>query len=461
MTRIGGLRTAAWHCDHALELDFPDDWHIATHWPRTPPALTDEAIRAALERPVGQPPIRELCRGKTRPVVVVDDLCRPTPDARVLPLLLDQFRQGGIAAKQITIVMATGTHGVTSPDWLAKKIGREAAAECRLILHNSRRRGVRLGTTHCGTPVVANREVAAGDFLVGVGGLYPSGNTGFGGGAKLALGVLTFGSVAWLHNRHPDVGWGLEPRGSSFRDDLEAACRLLHLDTVLTLHIDSNREIVRATCGDHYRYFLNEVAFARETFAAPLPADAVVVVCNAYPSDVSLTFARSKGMAAFAHACPDASRIAVAACSEGTGVHGLYPLFDVPRLHARRVQFRRLAALGPGRVALAAGERLLGSLRARANAPKPLPAQKPAEKSSRPVWLFRTAGQAPALPDVSGLHIRTSWPEVIGAVQREQSGRRGLRVALYPCAPLQCFEEQESEADRDALLLPPQTDLSP
>jgi len=462
MTRIGGLRTAAWHGDRVLDLEFPEEWDVTVHWPHTPPPLADDAIRAALERPVGQLPIRELCRAKTRPVVIVDDLCRPTPAWRVMPFLLEQFRQGGIPAKQVTIVMATGTHGVTSPDWMAKKVGPEAAAHCRLEVHDSRRRGVRLGTTRHGTPVVTNREVAASDFLVGIGGVYPSGNTGFGGGAKLALGVLTFGSVAWLHNRHADVGWGVAAQRSSFREDLEAISRLLKLNTVLTLHLDHNRKVVRIASGDHYRYVPEEVAFARRTFAAALPGDADVVVCNAYPNDVSLTFARSKGMAAFAHAGTGASKIAVAACSEGPGVHGLFPLAGSPRFHAQRVLARRLAALGPGQAAAAVGRRLLGALRAPSRPRKTSAPPQRATGPGSPIWLYRTVEGAAELPLVNGLQVRTSWTEVIAAVRTEQTGRRKLRVALYPCAPLQCFEALSAEDELAGVSArAPQTDLSP
>ena len=440
MPHIEGLRTGVWHGDHPLALDFPEGWEVTAYWPRTPPPLDDAALRAALERPIGQPPIRELCRGKLRPVIIVDDLCRPTPAFHVMPFVLEQFRQGGIAAREITIVMATGAHGVTAPDWLAKKVGREAASMCRLVTHDSRRRGVRLGTTPAGTPVIANGEVAAADFLVGIGGIYPSDNTGFGGGAKLALGVLSRGSIAWLHNRHPDVGWGVAPRHSSFRDDLEAVSRLLRLDTIFTLHINPHREVVRATCGDHYRYFPDEVAYARETFAAPLPGSADVVISNAYPNDLSLTFARSKGMVPFLHAPRQTSRIAIAACSEGAGVHGLFPFFNVPLLHARRVQLQRLAALGPGAALRVAAQRLLHKPQAQVSGEDAAPAPRRVARSVHPLWLYRTAGHAPPLPRVRGVEVSASWAEIINTVWKEQGGRRPLRVALYPCAPLQCFD---------------------
>jgi len=33
-----------------------------------------------------------------------------------------------------------------------------------------------------------------------------------------------------------------------------------------------------------------------------------------------------------------------------------------------------------------------------------------------------------------------SWAEVLRSVDREQGGRRGLDVAVYPCAPLHCLD---------------------
>jgi len=116
------LRTAAWHGDELVELTFPAEWEVVEHWPRTPPPLSDDAIRAALEQPVGQAPIRELCRSKSHPVIIVDDLCRPTPAGRVMPFVLEQLHQGGIRPEQVTILLATGTHGATSPGWLEKKL---------------------------------------------------------------------------------------------------------------------------------------------------------------------------------------------------------------------------------------------------------------------------------------------------------------------------------------------------
>jgi len=50
--------------------------------------------------------------------------------------------------------------------------------------------------------VLVDREVLAGDPMIGVGGVYPQHSTGFGGGTKLALGVLGKRSIVALHYGH-------------------------------------------------------------------------------------------------------------------------------------------------------------------------------------------------------------------------------------------------------------------
>ncbi|MDQ1390342.1 MAG: lactate racemase, partial [Acidobacteriaceae bacterium] len=122
------LRTDAWYGDRTVDLAFPDDWDVNVLWPRTPHPLSDSDIVAALEHPNNQAPIRKLCVGKGRPVLVVDDLNRPTPVAVVMPMVLAQFKEAGVALSKITIVLASGMHAPPGRDAVVKKLGSEAAS---------------------------------------------------------------------------------------------------------------------------------------------------------------------------------------------------------------------------------------------------------------------------------------------------------------------------------------------
>src|SRR5216683_1120545 len=71
---------------------------------------------------------------------------------------------------------------------------------------------------------------------------------------------------------------------------------------------------------------------------------------------------------------PVASRIAIAACSEGLGYHGLFPFLNAPRFHLLRKAYRLLSVKGPRSV----GRSIRDHFR-----------RKDPELASRPIWLYQ------------------------------------------------------------------------
>ena len=418
------LRTDAWHTGQPLELNFPDHWDVQVLWPAPLPALTDAQITDRLDRPEGGPLIPETCHGTCRPLVIVDDLNRPTPAARVLPLLLERFRKAGIPAGKVTILIATGTHGAPQPCSIEKKVGLEAASGCRVLIHDAKRNCAHIGRTLSGTPVLVNKAVLDSDFVIGIGGVYPNYTAGFGGGSKLALGVLGFRSIKTLHFRFNGSGWGRE-KNQPLRTELDEIARMIRLNTIISLHINADCEIVRATYGNHFSYYDDEVAFARKFFSAPIPEGADVVISNAYPSDLSLTAVLQKGTAPLQYAAAHASRIVIACCSDGVGNHGLFPVIKTPCLAA--VQFmRRLSVMKPYEFVQAITRRLERRSPSKST------------ETRNPIWLYRPLMRSEDLPtNIPGYRVLDSWSDVLAAIYREQGTGKRLKVFLYPCAPLQ------------------------
>jgi lactate racemase len=428
------LRTACWYGDRPLRLDLPSGWRVTTHWPSTPRPLGDEEIAMALERPWGQPPIRELARGRSRPLIIVDDPTRPTPVGRVLPVVLRQLAEAGVPTDQVRILVATGMHGPPRPQALAGKVGPDAAA-CRLLLHDPGDGLVRAGRTSFGTPVLVNREVLASDLVIGIGGIYPQHSTGFGGGSKLAIGVLGKRAVVALHYGHPSME-GSHEVDNDFRRDLDEIAAMIGLRTSVSVLLDAERRPVRVISGDHRSYWRAAVASVLAAYAAPPPTNADVVIANAYPIDVSLTFARSKGVAPLVLARPGASRVLVSACSEGAGHHGLFPFIGASRLQGP-LHLARTVWARPGAVPAKAAGRLRAKLadgRGGAAAPS----------MARPIWLHVPGPIGADLPgDLPGMRSLGSWSEVLARIDAEQGHRPGLEVAVYPCAPLQVLRHAE------------------
>ncbi len=443
------LRTAAWYGDQEVSLELPGDWAVETLWPRTPRPLNHGEITAALERPVGQRPVRELAVGKKRPVIIVDDLTRPTPANVVVPVLLRHFADSGLAPGAVTIVVGGGTHQAAGPQQILRKVGPEAAG-CRLLAHDCTRDLVRVGRTGFGTPVLLNREVAAADLLVGVGGVYPQHSAGFGGGSKLILGVLGKRSIVALHYGHSSVS-GTYNVDNDFRADLDQIAGLAGLRTTVTLHVDANRQVVRAVAGDQRAYYREAVGFSREAFAAPTPSDADVVIVNAYPMDVSLTFTRSKGMAPLYQAPPGASRVLVSACPEGLGYHGLFPFLNGPRFEREVHQLRRLSVIRPsalpGKMVRRADRAARAGLARLRQSGAGVTADVAALDGDvppghrHPIWFHPPGARPRGLPEaIPGLRLEFDWPEVLRGLQTEQAARDNVRALVYPCAPLTCLQ---------------------
>jgi nickel-dependent lactate racemase len=435
MTQIE-LRTGVWYDDRPVTLEFPASWDVVTHWPDTPPPLSDDQIDAVIAAPVGQPPLRELARGKQRPVIIVDDLSRPTPVSRLMPFMLRELLTAGIAAGNVRVVVATGTHGKQDRALLVKKLGREVFDSCRVITHHHTGRTRLIGTTSFGTPVHVNRHVLDSDMLIGVGGVYPQHTTGFGGGAKLALGVLGIKSIASLHFGHSGVD-GSYNVDNTFRHDVAEIARMIGLHTMFTLHIDANQQVVNIVCGDHFTYYDSVVEFARTRYDAPTPGVADVVIANAYPADSSVFFMR-KAMTPIDRASPTATTVMIASNHGGLGHHGLYYPTHSSRLNAYRLRLTR-ASLMERRVLLGKIWRRLSRRPSTRGEIKHVAPTSPQPKQKH-LWVYAPPGGFVG-NGVDGMTITDSWERVVGEMTRGRS-ERPLSVRVYPCSSLQCIGKE-------------------
>jgi len=443
MTRKLLLRTGAWYSDRHMEVDIPPSWNVTIHAPHTSAPLTDDQIFTILEKPTGQAPLSKILKGKSAPLIIVDDLNRPTPAERVMPFLLKYFHDAKIKPSSVTILMATGSHGKPPTDAFAKKIGDEAARSCNLMIHNCFHNVTKIGTTSFGTPVYVNKAVLNSDLVIGIGGIYPNHTAGFGGGSKLMLGLLGMRSIFQLHFRHQPVGWGSDGYDSDFRKDLNEIADMIGFNTSISLLVNDKREIFHMYCGNYNAYYRDAVELCRKTFSTPPPSDADVVISNTYPNDLSLTFARIKGFAPLYHSKPGASRIAIAVCSEGIGRHNIFPFLDIPRFHRLRHLMRRILTLSRhdiSQVILHRINRFIPLRKSRSQSDR-FNTSDSALHLSHPIVLYRPGKHTDVLPsNIPNLTVVTQWSDVLKIIAHEQEHRSNLKVVVYPCAFLQVWK---------------------
>ena len=412
------LRTRAWFGDEPLTIGFPSTWKIVEVGPQDHPALTADGLREGLQRPIGSRRLSDIAVGKTRAVIIVDDLTRPTPAAGLLPVLIEELMRAGMPGRAITVLLAGGTHPPASAEDKAKKVGHHLPAEVRVLAHDSRGELVNVGRSPGGLPLLINRTVMECDLKIGVGCIYPHPIAGFSGGAKIILpAVCGVETTRMMH----DYLRGSRERGGSIHTELRremiAVARTVGLDFIVNVTMNHSRQISGLFAGDVVAAHEAGVRAAHAMYTVPFVPEADIVVADMYPFDTSWQFAQDRGMWPIEYAGPEASRVVIAACPLGLGTHELFPV-DSPLWSriARRLTHFRWADL----------DRPLEKLRTMAKLIR--------QKQHRLIVL--SPGLKPDELTAVFPHAQWfgEWPALLAALQARH-GDGPLTVAVYRCAP--------------------------
>ena len=345
MNNTATVRSRAWYGDEELTLNFPTGWEVEVLGPNDAPALSDVQIERAFAEPIGTSRISELARGKKSAAIVVDDLSRPTPAATVIPVLLRELAAAGVPKSEIRFVVGGGSHRPLTDEEIAKKIGADVAAEYEAISHDFMDGDLRaLGSLDNGMPIYLNHVVADADFKICLGGIYPHGAVGFGGGAKLVVpGVAGFATMFYFHTFSPSRGHAvIERKGSEpdHRDFSEAVARVLGLDVIVNTVLNRRREICGLFVGDFVQAHRKGAHFALDTYSTEIPEasrkETDLVVLNCYPLD-SDPIQTGKALWATRY-FEKAHQMALNPATDGICYHGLFDQIDYARFVQQKAE---------------------------------------------------------------------------------------------------------------------------
>lgn len=283
MTKDLRLPQLPWDEPKELELRFPDRFqvevcHMSGH---DRPAMTDEQIRAAINNPIGQSPIREKARGKNEVVIIFDDMCRVTRVARIVPFVLEELAEAGIPDSKIRFIAATATHGAMDRMDFAKKLGEATLARFPVYNHNPFFNCTHVGTTSYGTKVSINSEVMQCDLKIGIGSLSPHLFAGFGGGGKIILpGVASYETITANHKL--EVTDKKDYDRNPVRLDMEEAAGLAGFDVSIECIVNLWGETVSMFTGAPGPCHSAGVSEARDHYLTPMARGKDVVIANTY-----------------------------------------------------------------------------------------------------------------------------------------------------------------------------------
>ncbi len=299
----------------------------------TPAAGQTELVKQALENPIGSPRLRELAKGKERVVIITSDHTRPVPSRITLPLLLAEIREGNPHA-DITILIATGLHRLTTAEEMLSKFGETIVNNEKLVNHDCRDEAslVDVGILPSGGRLVLNRLLLETDLLVSEGFIEPHFFAGFSGGRKSVMpGVASATTVLANHcakfiaSEYARAGV-LE--NNPIHIDMIYAAKTVNLAFILNVVIDANKSVIKAFAGHMEEAHLVGCTFVKEMASIrAVPADIVVTSNGGHPLDQNI-YQAVKGMtAAEATAKPGAVIIIAAACNDGHGGKDFYETF--------------------------------------------------------------------------------------------------------------------------------------
>jgi nickel-dependent lactate racemase len=403
-----------------LPVELPDGRTTVIE-PAHTPGLADEraAVLAAIDQPIGAPPLRDWIKPAHRVCILFTDITRATPNERLIPWLLDQLAH--VPRENITLLNQLGTHRPNTRAELEQMLTPAVVRNYRVLNHEPENPGalVQLGTTRDGTPALLNRHVVEADVRIVTGFIEPHFFAGFSGGVKgIMPGVAGLETVMSNHGAKnigdPQSTFGIT-NGNPIWEEMRDVALRVGPSFLLNVSLNEERRITGVFAGDLLAAHKVGCEFVRKSamqkFAAPF--DIVVTTNSGYPLDQNL-YQGVKGMSAGARVIKEGGTL-ILACECREGVPAQSPLDQLLRSAAGPEEILTLLAT-PGFVRPEQWQAQIQSL---------------IQRRAR-VLIYSS------LPDdiIRAAHL-TPCHDITAAVQEcLQSHRNGARIAALPQGPL-------------------------
>lgn len=315
----------------SVAVELPSDRQVTVFRKPAMPLLFDPhaAVQAALDNPVGVPPILAAAQGARSACLVICDITRPVPNHLFLRPTIEALLAAGVPSSGITILVATGLHRPNLGDELRTLIGDDWVTDgFRVLNHDARDAAahVSLGVTETrGTPIRLNRVFVEADVRIVTGLVEPHFMAGYSGGRKVvAPGVAHVDTIRTFHSarfmRDPaatSCNFVANPLHSEQIQIIERLGNVLAINTV----IDEDRQLGFVNFGEVIQSHQLAVDFARQycEVAANRKYPVVMTSAAGYPLDKTY-YQTIKGMVCASGILePGGELLIVSQCSEGFG----------------------------------------------------------------------------------------------------------------------------------------------
>ena len=278
---------------------------------------------AALERPIGARPLRELIKPTDRVCIGFTDITRATPNERLIPWLLEHL--AFVPREQITLLNALGTHRPNTRAELEKMLTPAVVRDYRVLNHEPENPAElkQFGVTSDGTPALINRHIAEADVRITTGFIEPHFFAGFSGGPKGIMPGLAGLETVMSNHGEKNIG---DPRstfgvtdGNPIWEEMRNIALRVGPAFLLNVSLNEKREITGVFAGDLLAAHKVGFEFVRRSAMQRVksPFEIVVTTNSGYPLDQNL-YQGVKGMSAGARIIQEGGTLILACeCREG------------------------------------------------------------------------------------------------------------------------------------------------
>ncbi len=270
-----------------------DQEHLAYNlYPKDVEAVADigRETDRALANPLDSEKLAAIVKPGDKVVIIGDDAMRPTPTRIIVPRILDQLNAGGVADKDISLVIALGTHRAMTPEEIDRKYGPPVSSRIQIHSHDCLDSNVlsHCGITRRGTDIWVNSMVLDADLCIGVGSVVPHHPTGWSGGAKILLpgvaGQHTIGQMHLLGASQQFLGSIETP----CREEMEDFARALKAFFIVNMVMKNEREVVGMAAGNFIAAHRECIKWGKQVFGVPFSRKSDITLSSTYPVDYDL-----------------------------------------------------------------------------------------------------------------------------------------------------------------------------
>ena len=313
-----------------LSLDLPGDIDVTLIQKKAMPVLKDPegAVKAVFANPVNCKTLGEEAKGCRSCCILICDITRPVPNGLILPHLIKELTEAGMAADSITVLVATGLHRPNEGDELRELVGSDWVLDTVTVANHFARLDddhEYLGTTSGGIEARLDRRFIQADLRIAVGLVEPHFMAGYSGGRKVVVpGIAHEKTIRAFHcarvlEDRMTANCIIEgnPLHAVQMEVMQMVGRCLAVNTV----IDEDRRISFVNFGEIEESHLEAVSFVRPYAEISLKTrfKTVLTSSGGYPLDKTY-YQTVKGMVSALDILePGGDIIIVSECSEGIG----------------------------------------------------------------------------------------------------------------------------------------------